>query len=598
MIDLSFRSFQRLYVNSSNHAYHLTSPRPISVNSSILPLSTVSTHKTPSRCTSEEIHNDDVDSMHSLNASFEYHPRTDVEMEDCETITDVSHQVNRNSVQFQNLPIEIHEAILDHLFGERASAANSNAHGPGSRSWVKALRHPRRKALSNLTLISPLWRNLVQERIYRHIKVKGTKDGLAECESWFVLHPHLVPHVRHIEVWVPVWGNRAQKNTATYPREYLPARRYLNEDNGLAGVNAVLQATVARWEDHDHGHRGSNNFAFHVACHNASLEEIFWHVGSNFPAAQILTLEAGHCKKPPLITHFAKDPSGLQGQHHLIQLPNIRTLVMRGAWNIMRDYRHWVTISDALPSLREWHCAYAKPKVEGYQTIYRALSNLSSSVVHLNISLEGFHSKDQSHWYGERASHHHHLCRLLGDIAPRLEHLSFTGNVCASLFNAARTAVAHRPQDARLKSLDLVVKTCCQEPNSESSFPLLEEPSGITNLKFIQSFGKLVLGAVRSLDTYLALSYIRIRFIDLDSTCALLNPYFQMSDSECTGLWNVQIIETLARVRPSSQFAQLSDGIYPQFGPDNTIIGAVYPRTRPLSINANNYKILSDAAKS
>lgn len=432
----------------------------------------------------------------------------------------------------------------------------------------------------------------------RLVKVKGTKDGLTETEDWFGLHPHLVSYVRHIEVWVPVWGNRARKNISAQPREFLAGRRYLNEDTGLAGVNAMLQGTVSRWEEQEHGSYASNNFAFHMASHNASLEDIFRHVGIFFPAAQILTLEAGHCKKPPLITHFANDPSGLRGEHHLEQLPNVRTLVMRGAWNIMRDYRQWTTISEALPSLREWHCAYPKPKTEACHTIYKALSNLSSSVVHLDISLEGFHSSDQSHWHGDKVSHRNHLCRLLGSIAPRLEHLSFTGNVCSSFFNAARAAISHRPQDARLRSLDLVVKTCCREASSEPSSPVLEEPSGITNLKFIQAFEKLVLGAVQSLETYLSLSYIRIRFIDLDSTCALLNPYFQMVGNECTGLWNVQIIETLAQVRPSTHYLQLSDGIYPQLGANHTIIGALYPRTRPLSINASNYKILSDAAKS
>lgn len=145
-------------------------PRPISVNSSILPLSSTysATHKGTSRCTSADIHNDDVDSTQSLNVSFEYHPSVAAEMEDADTLSDVPCPTSRSSLQFEHLPIEIHEAILDHLFGERASASGNNGPGPSSRSWVKALRHPRRKALSDLSLISPLWRTLVQERIFRH----------------------------------------------------------------------------------------------------------------------------------------------------------------------------------------------------------------------------------------------------------------------------------------------------------------------------------------------------------------------------------------------------------------------------------------------
>jgi hypothetical protein len=146
-------------------------PRPISVNSSILPLSSTysaATHKSTSRCTSADIHNDDVDSTQSLNVSFEYHPSVAAEMEDTGIQSDVPCPTNRSSLQFEHLPIEIHEAILDHLFGERAPASGNNGSGPASRSWVNALRHPRRKALSDLSLISPLWRTLVQERIFRH----------------------------------------------------------------------------------------------------------------------------------------------------------------------------------------------------------------------------------------------------------------------------------------------------------------------------------------------------------------------------------------------------------------------------------------------
>jgi hypothetical protein len=429
------------------------------------------------------------------------------------------------------------------------------------------------------------------------VKVKGTKDGLTECEDWFRSNPHLVRYVRHIEYWIPVWGNRAHKNVAPHLREIPPIRRYLNEDTGLFGVNAFLPGTVPDWELSDNRSRSLSNFTFHVASHNASLEEIFRHVKGLFSEARILTLEAGHCKKPPLMKHFADDPSGLTGNHHLEQLPNIRTFFMRGAWNIMRDYQHWITISGALPSLREWHCAYAKPKIEGYHTICGALSTLSSSVVHLNISLEGFHSKEQSHWLSSKFGHHH-LCRLLGQIAPRLEHLTFTGYVCASLFSTARSAILDRPQDARLRSVDLVVKTCCRDADDDLLSPLLEGPPSITNMKFIESFEKLAIGAIRSLDTYLDLSYIRIRFIDLDSPCAVLNPYFQMVDNKCTGIWSQEIVQTLAQVRPTAHFVELADGIFTQYGANNVIIGAVYPRIRPLSINATTYKILSDAAKS
>lgn len=73
----------------------------------------------------------------------------------------------RAEAQFVNLPIEIHEAILDHLFGERVSTLTTKG---SAQCWNKALRHPRRKALANLSLIAQVWTPLVQSRIYRHSK--------------------------------------------------------------------------------------------------------------------------------------------------------------------------------------------------------------------------------------------------------------------------------------------------------------------------------------------------------------------------------------------------------------------------------------------
>ncbi|KAL1999290.1 hypothetical protein VTN02DRAFT_4731 [Thermoascus thermophilus] len=597
-------------------------PRPVSVNSlARAPVpSPLSVQKT-GRSTSADIHLHDGPDLSSASASASssspdpaWPDIVDTDMLDSPPLSGPARDARpspRPELRFDNLPIEIHEAILDHLFGERASTLASAAPGKASaRSWSKALRHPRRKALSNLALISPVWRPLVQGRIYRHIKVKGTTDGLAECARWFTQHPHLVPHVRHIEVWVPVWGHRATKTLAS---PLPPSRRYhqtsmeqeededvvRDEDTGLADVAAVLQATMAGWNDSE---TTSNSSPYPYASHNATLEEIFLHVQTFLPDARILTLEGGHCKKPPMIRHFRNDPSGRSGRERLAVLPNIQTLVMRGAWNIMREYRHWCNLARALPSLREWHCSYAKPKVEGYDTVARILMDLPSTLVHVNISLEGFYNKDasQSHWFGH-VPHEPHLCRLLGEVAPRLESLAFTGKICACFFHSARAVLANRQAESRLRSLDLVVKTCCRDrQTTDPTTPALldEEASGITNLRFIRAFEKLVVGAVRALDTLHGLDYIRIRFIDLDSACPLLNPYFQLVDNRCSGLWSETILETLQEVRPAAHYVELADGIYPQYGPNHQIVGAIYPRTRPLSIKASTYKIIADASKS
>ncbi|KAF9895208.1 hypothetical protein FE257_000110 [Aspergillus nanangensis] len=569
-------------------------PRPVSVNS--LARSSVSTpipYTKSNRSTSAEfaVHDDPVSAP--VVAGL---PPFQAPVEPM--VVSYPSPSTRPELRFENLPIEIHEAILDYLFGERASAFTTTGPGKSSaRNYNKSLRHPRRKALSNLSLISPVWRSLVQDRIYRHLKIKGTTDQLEACAEWLHTHPHLTPYVRQVEVWIPVWGKRVTKVTA---HRHAPVRRFNEEDAGLTDVGA-LQTTMA-WDDSDPIH--ANDYKYYYASHNATLQEIFLHVQTCFPEARILTLEGGHCKKPPMIHHFRNDPCGHSGQR-LPVLPDIQTFVMRGAWNIMRDYTHWRTLSNALPNVREWHCAYAKPKIEGYDTVAEILRQLPSSLVHVNLSLEGFYSKDssQASWFNDGTPTPHHLCRLLGEVAPRLESLTFTGKVCACLFSATRAFMNRNAIiKSRLKSLDIAVKTCCREkhpvPSSSGLPPFLDDFSGITNLTFIRSFEKLVLGAVDALTIHSVLSYMRIRFIDLDSACPLLNPYFQLQNDECIGLWSEHILETLNEARPQAQFVELSDGIYPQYGPNHQIIGAVYPRSRPLSIHASTYRIIADVSKS
>ncbi|PGH31973.1 hypothetical protein GX50_05238 [[Emmonsia] crescens] len=522
------------------------------------------------------------------------HQSPSVELEMSDLVTPNSPLPPR--ILFENLPIEIHEAILDHLFGVRGSTLASlspTKYSPNS--WSKALRHPRRKALSDLALVSSQWRPLVQERIYRHIQVKGTTDGLLECSDWFLSHAHLSSYVRHIEIWVPVWGDRMPKGR---PRHYYRPHNG-NEDSNLVSVAAVLQATVATFENTSSIDSSSANFRF--ASRNATLQQIFCHVSYFFPHARILTLEGGHCKKPPMIRHFDNDPWGQSGEESLEVLPNIQTFVMRGAWNIMRDYQHWCNLAKALPNIREWDCAYAKRKLEAHVTISKALANFPRTITRLDISLEGFYSKASSHsrWFGT-VHIEPHLCQLLGAIAPQLESLTFTGKVCAGLFTHARAAMLKSHANSRLKSVDLVVKSCCREQRShDDGSPMLNDLSGITNINFINSFEKLVIAAVKSLDAFVALNHMRIRFIDLDaaSPLALLNPYFQLVDNKCIGLWSETILEALHEARQHAEFELLDDGILPQYGINVQTASRVFPRSRPLSIKASSYKIIADKSK-
>ncbi|CAL5869174.1 uncharacterized protein PFLUO_LOCUS3402 [Penicillium psychrofluorescens] len=563
-------------------------PRPVSVNSLARapgpPLAAPAQKTLRSTSTRIPLHDNlyPADSSHSTPASalsYSSPVPHDISTFSC------PRNSSREETEFANLPIEIHEAIIDHLFGERASAAKASK--SSLQNWEKALRHPRRKALSNLSLISRVWTPLVQSRIYRHIKVKGTIDGLAECAEWFATYPHLAGYVRHLEVWIPVWGNRAIR---LLPRP--PGRR------SNAGMPDPLEASmVAAWghEDVPHG----NNIHYYSSTQNATLDEIFQHVQIFFPGARVLTLEGGHCKNPPMIRHFRKELNesrDLPSRQRLPVLPNVQTFVMRGAWNLMRGWGHWYNLSQALPALREWHCAYAQPKPEIYFTMSQVLDRPPPFVRHLNISLEGFYNnKDAVNpaLFGARVQVPP-ICDLLGAIAPTLETLAFTGKICVGFFDSLRQHAS--PQSSGLKSLDLVVKTCCRGAEQSDSMPSTASVSGITNINFICAFEALVIGAVECLECLPSLENLRIRFIDLDSTSPLLNPYFQLTGNECMGLWSYPILEALQASRPSAYFVELNDGIHSHFGTHQQAL-ALYPRSRPKSIHVSTYRVIADASK-
>ncbi len=90
----------------------------------------------------------------------------------------------------------------------------------------------------------------------------------------------------------------------------------------------------------------------------------------------------------------------------------------------------------------------------------------------------------------------------------------------------------------------------------------------ITHLPFILSFERLIFSAVKCLDLtfFPSLSRIRMRFIDLDSACPLLNPYFIFDDGSssssgkregrCSGVWNEEILQALELSRPGTSWLE------------------------------------------
>jgi hypothetical protein len=145
-------------------------PRPVSVNAFARATSisnTVSCSKS-NRSTSAGISSHEGSLTVPVGPDSPGSPQSpvDTEMEDVQSAEPLS--VCESKVRFEHLPVEIHETILDFLFGERTATITGASGKSSAQSWHKSLRHPRRKALSNLALISPVWRILVQDRIYRH----------------------------------------------------------------------------------------------------------------------------------------------------------------------------------------------------------------------------------------------------------------------------------------------------------------------------------------------------------------------------------------------------------------------------------------------
>ncbi|KIW17693.1 hypothetical protein PV08_04888 [Exophiala spinifera] len=517
----------------------------------------------------------------------------------------------------QNLPLEVQGKILDFIFGDMHSvyAGSTSLRG---KSVSSLMRHPRRKAVSDFALVSPTWRELVQERIYRHIKIKGTRAGLDETQEFFLEHMHLTKYVRHIEFWVPVWGDKASLDDHIYnPLNPLGTDRNTNlhlanhVHENLLPVNDFI------------------GYSFKLCAASATLSQMFSLVNCFFSNARVFTLEGGHCKKSNMIRHFPQtlfpDPN-----QRLEELHNIRTFAMRGAWNIMRSYSHWKTIEAALPNVEEWHCGYAKPRSEADSTIDAILINLPPQYRHVNISLDGMYSKDPTTL---GSSHHHgqsHLCERLGNVLPQLESLSYTGKVCDCLWSSAFSALSQSKAEPRLKALEIVVKSCCRQRVTDTDLETGETiyheagGAGITNLIFIRSFERLVMKTVEALPLFPQLNYVRIRFIDLDSPCTLLNPYWQLENGKVSGIWNEQIVERLAELRPDIGYIELSDGIEPAgwhkrpnlptvtgtggrhfqdvptspLSVTDAVVGngcSLYPKTKPKSIKTSSYKLVAES---
>ena len=400
------------------------------------------------------------------------------------------------------------------------------------------------------------------------------------CGDWFLTHPRFQRYVRHVEVWVPLF----EISLETRPRVVLrpsnsptvgnlpPSRPYI--------PNTTFKTSTSRNLD------------------NATLEEIFGCAKVLFTEACVLTLEGGHCKKSRKIQHFRngsefKAPFANQTMveesrmTELLQYrrfpehQKINTMILKGSWNIIRCTADFQNLAAALPSIREWHCVYAKPKTDAYKAMCGALRSFPPTITRLNICLEGLNGKQPSplsKW--RKLFPHYHICRDLGRIFPQLESLSYTGHVCCCLFKSANTGVAKIRSPPGLKSLDLFVRNVCRDSNDIDNGP------SIHNWPFIQAFESLIVEATASLAVYPLLSYVRIRFLDLDSPRPLLNPYWHYEKNHANGVESSQIAAALKKARPTATFSTLDDDAFLE------VYSPGWTGGRPKSLHISNYASL------
>lgn len=215
------------------------------------------------------------------------------------------------------------------------------------------------------------------------------------------------------------------------------------------------------------------------------------------------------------------------------------------------------------------------------------LPRLPQNLTHLNICLEADYRREAvSPLFFKKVGLKAHLCLEMAKAMPTLEHLVYTGRVCHSFFDhAARLSSA---RESRLKSVDLIVKNICRP-----TF-LWNDGSGITDMAFILAFESLVLSGVKALNKLAALDFLRIRFIDLESPVPALNPYFQLNNNQCTGIWSDTIVETLAHTRPKASFCEKSETLGDIGFKDGQLLGSpTFSKTKPRSVKVSSYLSLS-----
>lgn len=392
------------------------------------------------------------------------------------------------------------------------------------------------------------------------VKVQGTIAALNECTDFFLSSPHLQTYVRHLQVISPIWEMKRGVQVRIDPMEVPP----VPQDLWLLPIH---QETVREPTQ-----------IFQLASGNATVEEIFSTAKALFPDLSALTIEAGHCKRPPQMKYFRFGsirqsvrqptssnlapvcskivPSSMpqEAQKLLPELPKVTAVMIKGAWNVIRDPSDFELLSQALPALKEFHCHFHALKCQAYTTICSIIKDhWPQNITHLDIGLDGLYTKANSSLQKWRKIYpESHICIDFAAKMPQLKSLTYTGRVCQELFTRASQAVTLREPPSNintsLESIDLVVNNLCCDPLTHN------DATGIHHLLFIKGFEALIIDAVRSLQVFVKLNQVRIRFIDLDSPNPLLNPTFHLEKGRAWGMWSEEIVALLKEARPGVRF--------------------------------------------
>jgi hypothetical protein len=72
-----------------------------------------------------------------------------------------------------------------------------------------------------------------------------------------------------------------------------------------------------------------------------------------------------------------------------------------------------------------------------------------------------------------------------------------------------------------------------------------------------------------------------------------LNPYFELQNNYCTGIWSDSIVDNLRRTRPTAAFAEKADTLNDVGFKDGQLFApGNFSKVRPLSIKTSSYATL------